>query len=265
MRREFWGVAPTRGETKRWPDCLHKSQNLEAGPQNPPPVSPIYFSYCPRHCASHWGYDSKEPSPCLCGWWVTWPGREGAAKLNKHTANRKQLPSSPCVPGPMLRALHVLSYLINKVTSWVSTIYSHVLTHCAACGNTGELLAPSGNILLGLERRQNCRSRGDGEGRPCRGQLGALLKSGDGRQSGSCGGQVGRTVCLHSKTKKTSLTREGVLGDRGRQWNEDPEGGDDVKMASLTGELSRREERGCSADKTLLWGSRSGVRECGLQ
>lgn len=92
------------------------------------------------------------------------PGRERAAKLNKHTVNRKQLASSSCVPGPTLMAPHILSHLINEVTSWVSTIYSHSLTQCAASGNTGEWLAPSGSVLLGLERGQNCRSRGDGEG-----------------------------------------------------------------------------------------------------
>lgn len=58
---------------------------------------------------------------------MRWPGREAAAKLNKLTANRKQFLSSSCVPGPRLRVLHMLSYLINEVTSWVSTIYSHML------------------------------------------------------------------------------------------------------------------------------------------
>lgn len=53
-----------------------------------------------------------------------------------------------------------------------------------------------------------------------------------------------RTVCLYSKTKKTSLTREGMLGTECDSGVKTLEGGEDVKVAALTGEVSRREEQG---------------------
>lgn len=71
-------------------------------------------------CASHWGMTTKRSDPasvvrlCLCGqtlplWMVCeMPGRQAAAKLNKHTANRKQLLSSSCVPGPGFRIYYLI-------------------------------------------------------------------------------------------------------------------------------------------------------------
>lgn len=51
-----------------------------------------------------------------------------------------------------------------------------------------------------------------------------------------------RTVRLYSKTKKTSLTREGMSGTESDSGVKTLEGGEDEKVAALTGEVSRRED-----------------------
>lgn len=71
---------------------------------------------------------------------------------------------------------------------------------------------------------------------------------------------MGRTVHLYSKTKKTSLMREGMSGTEGDSGMKTLEGREDVKVAALTGKLR---EGGKLSRQTRLWGSRLGVGECG--
>lgn len=64
---------------------------------------------------------------------------------------------------------------------------------------------------------------------------------------------------LYSKTAKTSLTREGVSGTEGDSGMKTLEGGEDVEVASLTGELSRGRSEGAQQIDPPL-GFEAGVR-----
>lgn len=127
---------PSEGQTAYADHRTHSPRRGPIGPQNSPPVSPIYLVYYPGQCVSHWDCDNKELNLCLRGLGARQQGRQAAVKHSKQPVNSKQLPDSCCAPTPKRRAPHALSYLINAVTSWVSTIFSHSLTHCVACGNS---------------------------------------------------------------------------------------------------------------------------------
>lgn len=145
--RRKHGSSSDPGRIRVRPDCLCRSEDPQPkawSHWSPEPTTCLSNTlvYYPGHCASHWDCENKELNLCLRGLGARQPGRQAAVKHNKQPVKSKQLPDSCCAPAPMQRAPHALSYLINAVTSWVSTIYSHRLTHCVVCVDTRKSLAP---------------------------------------------------------------------------------------------------------------------------